>query len=950
MPAARSYRGAASLACLMIALGLVPVHKAHAAAHAPVTDYTLQRGDTLYTAARTHGVTLADIYRLNPKLNPRRYHAGQSIRLTEQSDAVRPLSANGMPSQPLPYETAFGHATAAPLITAQASSPPVSVAAAPVSPVPVIAPSVPPAPSAAPVTPDMANATSMKVRGARTAAVTNKLNTTGHPIPFSVSMHTIDRELGDVDVLIETDDTVRLKKDSVIQALKPILDAASLTTLQGLLSSDGYITPESMAAIKMPVTWNPDLLQLSVVVGAADRPVQDLNLTDENDKTETYAPAKTSAYVNLRTGLNYSYNGGNQDPDLQIDGALRFRGLVLEGEAAYRQLLIGGDQTFVREGTRLVYDDRHFLMRVTAGDVQPVSRGFQSVSDLGGFGVFRTYQDLNPTLNARPTGNSDFTLQRPSLVETLVNGVPTGQFRLNPGRYNLNNIPYVQGGNNVTIRVTDDLGMQQDINFSLFFDRQLLAKGLSEFGAYAGVPSDITTGQLHYDTSQVVAAGFYRRGLSDNLTAGGNLQMDKTSGLGGVEGLWASPIGTLGLDVAYSWHNGGVSGYALNLGFDRTLPGDGVKTASYGLTIQTQSENFMPVGPISQPSPYKYQISGNISRGFSLKTSASLRFDYSKGRGTEPDLASAGVALTERLNDRVYFTTEALYEKTSLRAGYGVRVGLSYRFGQRGSVNAVADTYNESNELDVNMSHGRGTGSWTGTASVLTQPDNSRFDGRFNYLANRAEVNVTQNSPFDSSDGDGQTTLSVATSLVMADGHFGIGRPVYDSFLLAAPHKSLKAQVNIEPSPEGAQARSGAFGPAVYTELSAYTPRNVIYTVPNAPAGYDIGEGSVHVRPPYRGGYLVVVGSDYNIMAYGTLKLANGNPVSLLLGHATELAHPERAQVELFTNAQGRFSLTGVRAGKWRIDMPTNPATSIIVDIPADKNLFNLGDLVAKTQ
>ena len=116
--------------------------------------------------------------------------------------------------------------------------------------------------------------------------------------------------------------------------------------------------------------------------------------------------------------------------------------------------------------------------------------------------------------------------------------------------------------------------------------------------------------------------------------------------------------------------------------------------------------------------------------------------------------------------------------------------------------------------------------------------------------------------------------------------------------------------------------------------------------VPEAPPGYDIGTGSLRVVPPYRSGYSVTVGSDYSTLVVGRLLDANGDPISLLAGTATELDVPGGKTLTVFTSRDGRFGAQGLRPGRWRIDMPASPAVSYTITIPKDsKSLVRIGDL-----
>ena len=71
-----------------------------------------------------------------------------------------------------------------------------------------------------------------------------------------------------------------------------------------------------------------------------------------------------------------------------------------------------------------------------------------------------------------------------------------------------------------------------------------------------------------------------------------------------------------------------------------------------------------------------------------------------------------------------------------------------------------------------------------------------------------------------------------------------------------------------------------------------------------------------------------------------------GAPLSLISGKAIEVAHPEHEPVTIFTNRDGRFGAAGLKPGRWRIEMLTDPATSYTIDIPASAvGVVRLGDV-----
>ena len=141
-----------------------------------------------------------------------------------------------------------------------------------------------------------------------------------------------------------------------------------------------------------------------------------------------------------------------------------------------------------------------------------------------------------------------------------------------------------------------------------------------------------------------------------------------------------------------------------------------------------------------------------------------------------------------------------------------------------------------------------------------------------------------------------------------------------------------------------AAAAWGGMGPALYGQIGSYTPRTLTYDVPDATAGQDIGTGSMRVYAPYRAGYVLTVGSDYNTMVIGRLTI-DGEPLALKVGYATEDG-VEDHRVELFTNRQGRFGASGLRPGKWKIEMTGESKVIYSLTVPdSEDGIVRLGDL-----
>lgn len=787
------------------------------------------------------------------------------------------------------------------------------------------------------------------------AAQVVRLNPTGRDITLTAPLRDGPFILGELDFVLGADDSVRVNARRLLEVLGPILDPARFAELEAALTGVAFAPAAQITALGYGLSYDPETIGLIIEIPPSARTTRQVRLArfDDVQLGELDEPAGFSGYVNFRTFTDYTWSGPDQGlraPTALIDSAIRFRGIVLENEATLR-LEGGNTQTFVREGTRFVYDDRRRLARWTLGDLRPISRGFAGAPQLAGISLVRLYSVLEPQRNVQPRGDRTFTLTRSSTVEAFINGQPVRRIRLDPGTYNVRDFPFVQGSNDVRLVIEDDAGGREEIGFSFFFDRTLLAPGLTEFGLFAGVLAPFSGGSRDYRFDEPAASGFFRRGFSQAFTGGVNFNVNRRGAVVGGEAVFATPFGTLGGDLALSQVDNIGTGYAFNVSLLRTFGGQASRGRSVALSAEHRSRNFANPTELFADNRFSWDFAATYAQAIGELQFISVTGQYSIGRGPVLDEKSVRVTYGLRITPRINLTADAIYEDRALFGeDYGVRVGVTFRFGRRSSVSAEYDSRVQRGRIGYQTSRGDGVGSWSASADLDVGEDDVGFDGGVNYTANRAEIGLNHSTIFDitGSQVDSQrTSLRFGTAIAFADGSLALSRPIFDSFAMVRPHRTLQgATVYVDPREGTYTARSDFFGPAVEPDLSAYTERVITFDVPNAPIGYDLGQGNVRVSPPYRSGYLVIAGSDYSVTAVGTFLDRNGAPVSLLAGSATELSAPDRPPITVFTNRSGRFGISGLRPGRWRIDMPTEPPSSVVIDVPAaERGVLRLGQV-----
>lgn len=763
------------------------------------------------------------------------------------------------------------------------------------------------------------------------------LNAFGRDIPLGGPFKDGAFIVGEIDYVLTADNRILIETQPLLALMQALLSPAAWQELATALDGRRQVSTEDLAALGYPIVYDPGTFSLTVSMHPDRRPRSSLSISGGRPSFQgpVAQPAGLSAYVTGFLTSDYVHVGedtGFGTPSLLIDSAIRFRGVVLENEATL-------DETFVREGTRLVYDDAGRTARWTAGDLRPQSRGFSGANPMAGLSLERVYADLDPQRNVQPRGQRAFTLVRPSTVEVFINGRSVQQTRLNPGSYDVSDFPFAQGGNDVRLVIRDDTGVESVVSFSIYFDRSLLAAGLTEFGLYAGTETEFGEDGREY-SSEPGASGFYRRGLSDAFTAGANFQVNSRGAVVGGEAVWAAAVGTLGMDLAVSSVEGIGEGYALNLGYERVFGGDEPGTRSVSGTFQATSESFATPGVELAENPFAYEAGVTYSQSIGTTQYISGDVFYSVGRGAREDQATVRATYGWRANSRAMFNAEAMYEQRRGENEFGIRFGLTYRLGPYASVTGEVDSRRNRARLGYQTSRGRGVGSWSAAANLDTSESATGANASFTAIMNRAEIGGSHLTSFDADSGDisdQRTTLRAGASLAFADGAVAVSRPIYDSFALFRTHRTLgEAAVYVEPREGAYTARSGMLGGAVTPELSAYSPRTVTFDAPEAPTGYDLGAGVVQVLPPYRSGYLITVGSEYSMSATGQLVTASGAPLRLQAGLAFEIGQPDRPGVRMFTNGTGRFAVQGLRPGRWRIEAGPEGSPFYVIEIPED--------------
>lgn len=791
-------------------------------------------------------------------------------------------------------------------------------------------------------------------------------------IDMTVPLNFQTRSLGDIPMRLTADDRFLLETDAFLKLMRPILNDEAHAALVAQLQGKKDFGTEDLGKNGVQLSYDPSTLAVVVVdVGAEQRAVQDLFAPPRDDVNDVnIQPAGFSAYLNLNLNQVYIWEQDRVDPPtVNFDGAVRVGPVVFEGDAQFGQRFGGeGDPyTFSRNYARLVYDQADDYRRWIVGDLDPETRGQQSYVQMGGIGVVRQQRRFNAFRSAVLQSNRQLMLQREATVRFLRNGSLYREVRLQPGRYDFSSLPLVAGSNDVDIEIRDNSGGVQSLSYQQYLDPIDLDPGDYEFGAYLGVTSRSFGSAPDY-RGPPAFTGFFRKAFVNKPAIGIGLQLSEdVQTLTGQTQFILGNGGRILLDGAGSNSNAVGQGFASGVSYEHFIDRGGLSD-NFSIRADYISPGYATLGNPEAFNTTSVTFSGQYTRQFSFRLLGTATASYVKGRGATGDSYRLGIVGNYRMTPKWTVRAGVDYARfpSSFSSANGVsfNIGLVFQPDFRRRAEARFESRDNLAELSYNQSGLNQLDSVGFGGVVARQDDNARAQGFASYSANRFEAALSHGSfgPGISDIGEiNATSLRLGTTFAFADGAFGIGRRINDSFMLLRPHKNLGNRSVVAGqsiSENNYIGRSGPLGAAVNNFLGSYVTQSVQYDVEDPPTGYDIGPGIVRVHPPYKSGYKLRIGTDAFISAVGTLVRSADKPVALIGGRVTLLdvkAGENPKPTPFFTNSVGRFSIANLLPGRKYLVETYSTAGTIdrafeFAVPPQSDGLVNLGTVRAGAQ
>ena len=568
-------------------------------------------------------------------------------------------------------------------------------------------------------------------------------------------------------------------------------------------------------------------------------------LTQEVNKKPVLSAVLPSAFFNY--DLNYARSALRAAPtieDLGLLGELGFSnswGVVTNSFSARnlaRNNTLGTPSRFTRLETTFTRNFPEQNRTLRFGD-SATRAGLLGRNVYFGGIQFGSNFALTPGFVSQPIPVLNGISGAPSTVELYINDVLRQTSNVPTGPFAIDNLPALSGNGDARIVVRDQLGRETVITQSFFSNGRLLAPGLDDWSAEAGlVRKDLGATSGKYGPA--FASGTWKRGYTAGLTFEGRAELTpslRTVQAGAIAGL---PFGMLGnAAVTGSHQNNAGAGAQWLLGLEYS----GLRSSAF-IQALGASRDFRQLGQLDNFSPTKLQLAVNWTVSlprwgtFGLGYAAISRYDSAR-----VDSYSANYSL--QINKQVSLNLIANHVAGDVRAtSFGLNLLAlldrnliaTANANHRKGVNDIYATLSQNPDLDNRL----------GLRTLVGKLQNQeREEAGMVYLGQRGVVTT------DISRNPNQTALRLGASggVVLADGHVFATQRLQDSFAVA----EVKGYGNIGVGlGSNVQTHTDASGTALVLRLSPYQNNQIRLDASELPINAEIDSIEQYAVPAYR--------------------------------------------------------------------------------------------------
>ncbi|MBD3828779.1 MAG: fimbrial biogenesis outer membrane usher protein [Stenotrophomonas sp.] len=582
-----------------------------------------------------------------------------------------------------------------------------------------------------------------------------------------------------------------------------------------------------------------------------DQPTQTLLITAETHRlrpellrigstAEQGIPVQSGAGVTFDYDISATSTSGQNVGGGQFDlRAFSPYGVVSSGWLAFYGPRSYSIPSTLRLDTTYTYSDPDTLRRWRLGDIIANGPGWVRPVRLGGFQLTSDFS-MRPDLVTFPLPALSGSVTVPSTVDVMLNGTRLLSQQVQPGPFQIPQIPVVTGAGEVTMTVTNALGQQVVTTLPFYGSQGLLAPGLQSYSAQAGWVRR-NWGLLSTDYGAFAASGSWRRGLSDSVTV--ETHAEGAAGLLMVGGGAVVKVGNLGVaNCSLAGSTGsGQRGGQLSIGMQRLG-----RRFSLGAAATVASRGFRDIASMHGDPVPRRQISANA--GLSLDEYGSLGIAYTESYPSPATrIRTLSASYSVRLHDMALYATGFHADASG---GNGVMIGVTIPLGARSSASTSVGSSSGGGRTQLQaMQSAVSVGDWGYQVYGVTGTPSHQF-GQVQYKSPWALLTAGADHLA------GQTTLRAEAqgALSLIDGDLFASNTINDSFAVVDTNGIGHIRVFNENREVG---RTDPDGKLLVPDLRSFDINNLAIEPKDVPLDATVPFFAREVRPQDRSGVVV---------------------------------------------------------------------------------------------
>jgi outer membrane usher protein len=634
------------------------------------------------------------------------------------------------------------------------------------------------------------------------------------------------------------------------------------------------------------IEWTLDLKNQLLLVTAVDSALVPklLQLNGEGGlgghRTIESGTGVTLNYDTVGTFGSGQTGGGTGSMDLV---AFSPRGILSSEWLAYAGATSGtnGTNTAIRLDSAYTFADVNTLRRYTLGDFITGGLAWTRPVHLEGVQINSDFT-MRPDLITFPLPALTGSAAVPSTVDVLVNGNLESSNQVEPGPFQIPELPVISGAGTITMTMTNALGGQVTVAQPFYASSTLLKPGLHTYAVQSGLVRR-NWGSVSNDYGKMAGAAIYRSGLTPNFTIEASAEATPGTVMAGAGGV--AQVGHLGvLNFAAATSSGSANvGAQFSVGAQRIG-----RIFSLGASAIIADSNYRDVASMNGDGIPRKQLSGFTS--LSLKRFGSIGAAYA---GIDQDAGSAPVQLNvvsaehshvvsanyslQIRHVSIYASEFKEFAGVGTSSSNGLQVGLTIPFGRRSSINASA-TSDGNVQVQAQQSAAM-IGDW-GYDAYVSAGNSSHEFAQAQY---KSPVGLFTAGADRSGD---QSTLRLESQGAFSWVDRGLfpSNTIYDSFAIVDTGPIPHVHVLQENRDVGVTNSSGRL---LVPDMRSFDLNHIGISATDIPSDVTIDDATVEMRPQDRSG--VVVKFPVKISHAALLRLVDEAGVAMSIGSAATL-------------------------------------------------------------